>query len=131
MTWLALAFALELGLAPHIGLIQYVPREAVSHDWEIGYTELSVEAEIFGIFFAGGGVRTYIIPFAWDNWIPNTTVYDWCLGVRWEFLEAGWRRRCFHPTVPYLPLFEREITGLEGSYDELYLRLECKIGGKK
>ena len=127
MTWLTLIFALELGLAPQVGVIQYVPTEIAVHEWEIGYTDLQAEVELFGVLFAGGGVRTYITPAGNLNFSPNTTVYDWRLGLRYEALELGWRHRCFHPTVPYLPLLQPEITGLEGSYDELYLRFEGRI----
>jgi len=131
MTWLALIFALECGIAPQIGVLQYEPREALVSDWEIGYAQLEAEVELFGILFAGGGVRTYITPHGGiTNWSPNTSVYDWRLGARWKWLELGWRHRCFHPTVPYLPSLNQEITGLEGSYDELYFRLEGRIGGR-
>lgn len=62
---------------------------------------------------------------------PNTTVYDFRAGLRRGPVELGWRHRCFHPTLPYLPLRDQQITGLEGSFDEIYLRLSGRVGGER
>ena len=131
MNWLALIFALELGVAPNVGVLQYEPR---SHDysrWEIGYTELSAEVELFDLLFAGGGVRTYVTPAEGLNFSPNTTVYDFRAGLRRGPVEIGWRHRCFHPTIAYLPLMDVQMAGLEGGYDELYLRFSGRVGGRR
>lgn len=128
MSWLAFIFALELGIAPNIDVLQYQPAALVTSEWEIGYTQLEAEIQLFDLLFAGGGVRTYIIPgSSGHSFSPNTTIYDFSTGFRRGPLEIGLRHRCFHPTVPYLPVFGQKITGLEGSYDEIYVRLEGKI----
>lgn len=128
MSWLALFFALELGIAPNIGVLQYQPEAAIASEWEVGYTQLETELELFNLLFIGGGVRTYITPgSSGRTFTPNTTVYDFCTGLRRSPIEIGWRHRCFHPTVPYLPVFQQQITGLEGGYDEIYLRFEGRI----
>ena len=128
MNWIALFFALELGIAPNIGVLQYEPPAAAVSEWEIGYTQLEAEVLLFDLLFAGGGVRTYITPgSSGRTFAPNTTIYDFCAGMRRGPVEVGYRHRCFHPTLPYLPLRDQHITGLEGSYDELYLRFETSI----
>jgi len=128
MNWIALFFALELGVAPNIGVLQYEPADFIVSEWQIGYTQMEAEVEFFGLLFAGGGVRTYITPGSGWTFAPNTTVYDFGAGLRRGPLEVGWRHRCFHPTFPYQPVFEQQFSGLEGSYDEVYIRLEGKVG---
>jgi len=128
MTWLSLFFALELGLAPEIGVLQYQPPQAVISKYEIGYTLLEAEVLLFDLLFAGGGVRTYITPGNGWTFAPNSTIYDFRAGLRRGPVELGWRHRCWHPTLPYLPLRDQHITGLEGSFDELYIRFEGRIG---
>jgi len=129
MNWLTLFFALELGLVPQVGVLMYEPIETFYLEGAF-YTRLETELLIFNMLFVGGGVRTYIIPS--NNgytFTPNTTVYDFKTGLRFKdindsILELGWRHRCFHPTIAYLPLFEQEIKGMEGSYDKVYIRIQ-------
>lgn len=122
MDWLVFLFALELGWSPQLGVLQYEPYQAVYAE-DIMYTELQAELEFFGFLFAGGGVKTYITPSGKFNFAPNTTIYDFKAGLRLSIFEVGWRHRCFHPTFPYQPIFNQELTGLEGGYDEVYLRI--------
>lgn len=125
MDWLVFLFALELGISPQIGVLQYEPLEVDTYEWGVAYTQLEAEVQLFDVLFAGGSVRTYILPAdGWLSWSPNTTVYDWRCGLRWRFAELGWRHRCFHPTIPYQPILNQVVTGIEGAYDELYIRLE-------
>ena len=136
MNWIALFFALELGLVPQAGVLMYEPVEKFNVEWAF-YTELEAEILVFNMLFAGGGVRTYITPGSSDyTFAPNTTVYDFGAGLRFkdtdfpvlliQSLELGWRHRCFHPTIAYLPIFEQEIKGMEGSYDEVYIRVQAR-----
>ena len=132
MNWLALFFALELGIVPQAGVLMYEPEEAFFMEGAF-YTELEAEVLLFDVLFVGGGVRSYITPgHTGFTFSPNSTIYDFGAGVRFkDTLELGWRHRCFHPTIAYWPIFEQEIKGMEGSYDEVYLKIKGKIGGKK
>lgn len=125
MNWLTLFFALELGLVPQAGVLMYEPVEALFMKGVL-YTELEAEVLLFDVIFAKGGVRTYVVPNRDDyGFSPNSTIYDFGAGLRFKnMLELGWRHRCFHPTIAYLPIFEQEIKGMEGSYDEVYLRMQ-------
>jgi len=129
MNWIVLLFALELGIVPQAGVRMYEPEEIFTAAGAF-YTELEAEVLVFDTLFAGGGVRTYIIPGGSGyTFTPNTTVYDFGIGLRFKdindsLLELGWRHRCFHPTIAYLPIFEQEIKGMEGSYDEVYIRVQ-------
>ena len=126
MNWLALIFSLELGLAPQVGVLQYEPWQWDHKAWQIGYTELQAEVELFNLLFAGGGVRTYITPAGGLNFSPNSTIYDFRAGLRRGPVEIGWRHRCFHPTIAYLPVLDINVTGLEGGYDEIYFRIQAR-----
>jgi len=128
MNWIALFFALELGIVPQAGVLMYEPEERFAMEGAF-YTELEAEVLVFNTLFAGGGVRTYVTPGSSVVWsfAPNTTVYDFGAGLRFkDTLELGWRHRCFHPTIAYLPLFEQEVRGMEGAYDEIYIRVQVR-----
>ena len=127
MTWLALFFAFEMGVVPQVGIIAYP--EPFEHDvieWGVLYTQLEMEALLFGHVFLGGSVRTYVLPTEGIDFSPRSSVYDFHAGLRWRMLEAGWRHRCFHPMMPYLPVLDVELHGVEGGYDELYVRIEVE-----
>ena len=125
MNLLIFLFAFEFGYTPNIRVLQYEPSDCYYE--LIMYTELECEIFLFNFIFCGGGVRTYITPHnSFFNYAPNTTVYDFKFGLRFKGLEIGGRHRCFHPTFPYLPFYKQELKGLEGSFDELYIRLTNK-----
>ena len=125
MNWLTLFFALELGLVPQAGVLMYEPEEAFFMEGAF-YTELEAEVLVFNTLFVGGGIRTYITSgHTGFTFSPNSTIYDFGTGIRFkDTLELGWRDRCFHPTIAYLPIFKQEIKGMEGSYDEIYIRIQ-------
>jgi len=136
MNWIALFFALELGLVPQAGVLMYEPVETFDVEWAF-YTELQAEILVFNMLFVGGGVKTYVTPGnSGYTFAPNTSVYDFGTGLRFkdtdfpvlliQSLELGWRHRCFHPTIAYLPIFGQEIKGMEGSYDEVYIRVQVR-----
>lgn len=132
MNWLVFFFALELGIVPQAGVLIYKPEESFARIDGAIYTELEAKVLIFNTLFVGGGVRTYITPGNSYAFSPNTTVYDFNTGLRFkDIVEIGWRHRCFHPTFSYMSGFEQELEGMEGSYDEIYLRIKGKIAGGK
>lgn len=125
MTWLLFLFAMELGYTPNVGVLQYEPLGIYTNT--IFYTKLECEVILFKHIFIGGGVRTYVTPSdSYFNYSPNAVVYDFKVGLQFKGFEAGLKHRCFHPTFPYYPFRKQKLTGLEGSYDELYIRLTNK-----
>lgn len=98
--------------------------EAAISSWEIFYTELRVELTFINTLFIEGGIRTYITKSNSSiSFTPQTSVYDWKLGLRFfdGNLEIGWWHRCFHPSLPYMPILQYEITGIEGGFDQIYI----------
>jgi len=127
MNWLVFFFALELGIVPQAGVLMYEPYEAFEMKGAL-YTELEAEVLMFNVLFVNGGVRTYVTPNNNDfNFSPNSTVYDFGAGLRFkDTIELGWRHCSFYPIFPYLPVYEHQMKGMEGAYDEIYLRIEGK-----
>lgn len=128
MTWLALLFAFEVGMTPQVGMLAY--NETISADaieYGIYYTQLEAEMQFWQLLFIGGAVRTYIVPGNSDyTFSPRYSSYDFTAGLRYKMLELGWRHRCFHPMMPYMPILDVDVRGIEGWYDELYLRVEVE-----
>ena len=54
---------------------------------------------------------------------PIVDDYRFGLFARVGVLEAGWRHNCWHPVVAYL---QQPAAWLEGSTDELYVRVELR-----
>ena len=126
MTWLVFLFAFEAGIAPNIEAINYnQPMECDIIEWGVFYTDLSCEVVLWDTLFAGGGVRTYVVPSHGIHFSPRNSVFDFTAGLQWRMLEVGWRHRCFHPMMPYSPILE--VHGIEGGYDELYFRIEGRF----
>ena len=127
MNWLTLFFAFELGFVPQAGILMYQPEKVFIIEGAL-YTELEAELLILNTFFIGGGVRTYITPGNQYTFSPNNSVYDFHVGLRLgKLFEVGLTHRCFHPSFPYLSFNNYELSGVEGSYDEIYIRFSNKI----
>jgi hypothetical protein len=125
MNWLALFFALELGIIPQ-GYLQTYYNETLSN-YELsgnGYIMLETEAQLLGFVFIGGNVKTYINKYtANTSFSPVNAEYAVKVGMRFDFIELGFRHYCTHPVVPWL--YHRNVSPQwEGAYDEIYLRLE-------
>jgi len=137
MTWLALAFALELGFVPQGGFMAF-EREPQVFEYEgsyyypvsVGtvqlppmfYADLQAEVILFGWMFAGGGVK---VPIAWngETWTfsPSATYYDFRAGVRFKGVEMFWRHRCNHPQWTYMYAY-LPSEWKEGAFDEIAIR---------
>lgn len=139
MNWLALAFALELGIVPSGNFMMYEREPQVfEYDGEyyypvsvqqvdiapIVYTQLDAEVMLFGFLFAGGGVRvqTRYHEDAW-SFAPQATFYEFTGGAVFGPVRLQYRHCCFHPQMTYMYNY-RPAGGWEGSYDEISLRLE-------
>lgn len=130
MNWLALFFLIEAGIAPKTGLVLYESADVVESPL-IGYTHLDATVELFGVAFFGGGVKTLVSPTeSLISYSPNNSIYDFRAGLHYKGLEIGWRHRCWHPVYPYLSFLDADLKGLEGAYDEVYVQVSGKLGGK-
>jgi hypothetical protein len=130
MNWLALVFALEIGILPNNGWIMYDPFEELLPAPEF-YQQLETRAVLWDHLFIGGQIRIYDWLTKGElNFWPSHASFLWEGGLSFGMLELGWRHFCTHPILPYLEYIPRG-NRIEGGYDEVYLRLEGKIGGQK
>jgi hypothetical protein len=86
---------------------------------------------LWDMLFAGGRLEVYDWPDgSGASFWPNRVGFNIEAGLRWGIAEIGWRHYCTHPVIPlfYVPIENRRW---EGSYEEIYIRLEGKIGGRK
>lgn len=130
MIWLAFAFALELGIQPFGDLRAYEPNYAHRNEWTF-YQKMEARTYLWDMLFAGGRLEIYDWPDGGlDSFWPYRVGFNIEAGFRWSFLEIGWRHYCTHPVIPrfHVPIENRRW---EGGYEEIYIRLEGKIGGRK
>ena len=123
MDWLALAFALEIGVLPNNAWKTYDPPAIVVERPEF-YQQFEARAVLWRHLFAGGKVRVY-------DWMedgrfafwPSGAAFTVETGLTFKGLEFGFRHWCgIHPITPYLERVPAR-NGPEGSYEEIYLRL--------
>ncbi len=126
MSWIALFFALEVGLLPNGFIDTYVDEGRTLLIQNSEYLSLETELTFFNFLFVGGAVKTYMYRYSGvKDFFPSTVEYDLGLGVRFKSVELGFRHYCTHPIVPWL--YRREVSPQwEGSYEELYIRVEVR-----
>ena len=127
MNWLAIAFALELGLLPTNGWRVYEPPAIVIEQPEF-YQQLEARVILLDHLFVGGSIRIYdwMVRGAFNFW-PSGVGLLTEAGFTFGGLELDFRHWCgVHPVVPYLEQVPRRIAP-EGAYEELYLRFSGKL----
>ena len=127
MNWIALLFALELGIMPMGYLETYERVLPVQHNLDGAYyVDMQADVLLYDLFFIGGRTKTYmrkridVLSF----W-PTTAEFEFNAGIRAGILEIGFRHYCMHPIVPWL-YHGGGAMQWEGGYEELYIRLESK-----
>lgn len=130
MNWLALFFALELGWMPAGDFLMYDPPSIVSVTGSF-YTELEAQVTAWDMLFVGGEVRTFVWATEGSySFMPFRLLYEVEAGLTLGPVEIGFRHFCTHPQWVYLWAYQwgdaayGQAARWEGSYEELYLRLE-------
>ena len=124
MSWLLFIFALEIGIIPSGTFMMYEMPAEIVHD-QSAYIQMEAELLFFDLLFVGGSIRTYV----WKDeegisfW-PWRDGYLFNAGIRYKFVELGFRHYCTHPVIPYAYPVQMNW---EGAYEEIYLRFEGKL----
>jgi len=96
------------------------------------YTNMYAELVLMDTFFLGAGMTSYFKDNSDTPYMsPQRMNYLFTFGLRWEWLELGFRHTCIHPVVTLIPTPQPLW---EGAYEEIYIRAEFKIdliGGSK
>ena len=129
MTWLAFAFALELGVQPFGTLRAYEPLVPAANEWTF-YQKAEARVYLWDLLFAEGQVEIYDWRDRDLSFWPDRAGFEVGAGLRWKILEIGFRHYCTHPIIPRFSI-PASNWRWEGGYEEIYLRLEGKIGGRK
>lgn len=126
MSWLALWAALEVGMMPGSGVVEY-PEWAMLKR-QAFYTELDAEVRAFDVLFVGGMVRTEVQrKEGAATFTPELSSYGFTAGVRFGPVELAYIHVCQHPTLPYFSRYHPVIRW-DGWYDGVYLRVETRRG---
>jgi hypothetical protein len=124
MNLLALAFALEAGIAPmDLAVIYDPPTEVLTAP--VFYQQLEARVWLGEHFFLGGSLQAqeWKVAQKMEFW-PFRISYELEAGLAWGPLEIGARRYCTHPVMPLQPFYMMKPEW-EAAYWQLYLRLEA------
>ncbi len=104
MDWLALFFAVEMGILPsYNGVVGPMPEGNGVYDGVSFYSEATTEVEVAGTLFVGGSVYTHF----WKGedthtFAPDEAVYGFWAGLRYGWVEVFWRHYCSHTVGPWM-----------------------------
>lgn len=130
MSWLVLAFALELGWMPNGGIYLYDPPsiQEISAAGEF-YQQFKVEAVAWGFLAVGGDLQVTDWLFKDQiSFFPSSLDSRVFAEIRLPPFTVGWRHDCIHPVRPYQPVLAGGQSW-EGAGDAIYIRIGGKIGG--
>jgi hypothetical protein len=122
MSWIVLAFALEVGWMPQGDFLMHEPTSIVTLQGMF-YVDLDARITLWGSTFVGGEVKTIMWKGERYSFSPERMLYQFNAGIKLDPLELGWRHYCTHPMWTYLQSW-KGTARWEGAYEEVYLRLE-------
>ncbi len=128
MNWIAILFAVELGILPIGNLRLYEP--VYSYEPAANYyVDLAARVVLWDSLYFGGAAKTYFCDVP-DTYMFNPHAVNFLVeaGLRHKGFTIGWRHYCIHPFMPMFPDTVKQIW--DGGYEEAFIRFEAKIGGK-
>lgn len=113
---LAFMFFIEVGYIEE-GFVSNTPHRHVYENHTL-YTHIDGELQL-GPIFLGGGIQTRTLSYH-----PFISARG---GLRFDWVEFGYRHRCIHPTIPN---FERnhQYYLFDGFRDQFYMRVQAAVG---
>ncbi len=139
------SYDFEIAWVPFGASVEYtrLPTEFISGgyicNYEMNYydsrnlfhSKFYIEAEVFDLFFAGGGLGALFSLESSDQYAiqghPTFSDYLVNLGVRFNNFEIGLERYCVHPMLSYN--YSYVLTSLRGesSYGKVYIKWSGKL----
>jgi len=124
---LVFSFFMEVGWIPDQGVV--LP-ERVEYVEDVFYLDMDAHVQ-FSILWIRAGMKVYSWPVGWDRAIPSfwpaRTDYRFSAGLAFGIITVGLRHLCSHSVDAY----GRITDPVDGFYDELFVRLEGTVGGKR
>lgn len=135
MTWLAFAFALQVGMIPQgsFTMIYYDLKPAYDVQFAqntsaaIYFTDLRAELIFFEPFslFMGGETRIQMGPWP-GGFNPQSIFYQFNAGIRYKGLELYYLHACRHPQMANAYMYN-VISGWDSAYDEIGIKFSGKV----
>ena len=127
LTALIISYSVQIGYGPSEYILWEKSDMNIS-SFDIVTTAFDVEAELKGVFI-GGGIRTpaycrdksYFKP---GSYCPLQGSYDFGAGYRFKAMEIGYKYTCQHPVMPYYNSLAGIDKKYEGSFYQVYIRVE-------
>ncbi len=125
-------FALEVGVVPMNLLVNYDGTVYDQNTFDPGlYTQLDARIVFMDLFWIGGYTKAYtMIRDDAVGFIPYQLLFSFDMGLRYENFTLGFRHFCFHPMKTYTYRQQEwesfPTMGTEGSYEEIFLRIEVR-----
>jgi len=130
MTWLALLFAAEIGIAPYGAWAFYAePAQGYilqTQDRTEAYTQLEAEVRLFDVLSWRSTVTTWVRHYTGASYAPVWATYDSDLGAEIGPVRIGWRHSCTHPIQPYVSMVGASVPELEGGFGQIYVRYQME-----
>jgi len=124
---LMFVFFVEVGWIPEQGVIMPERREVIGN---IMYLDMDAYIQ-YSVLWVQFGMKTYSWFYEWESLIPvywpARTDFRMAIGFTFGILTVGLRHLCSHSIDPY----GRITDPVDGFYDEIFLKLKGKVGGKK
>ena len=130
MNWIAILFAVELGVMPMGNLHLFEPAVHTVESPVNYYADLGVRAVLWDMLYVGGTAKTYFADVK-NTYIfnPESSNFLFEAGLQRGGFSLGFRHYCFHPFLPLVG--DASIKRIwDGGYQEAFIRFEAKVGGK-
>lgn len=137
MTWLVLAFALQLSYTPNDTTVQYQAPATIFDVQSQIIADMDAELRAFdehlyvgssvGVPFwiNQGGATSPSVNTGFGGW-PSALQSTIRIGLRFGGFEVGYSHLCTHPVVPYLPLTGEQVIW-DGFYDEFHVKFSGSV----
>jgi len=125
MNILIFVFALEIGLLPE-GHLSMTDVSEYTYDLNYSlYVQFECELQFFDMLFIGGKIYSpFWKKYGEPGFAPDSIEYLFNGGIRFYFIEIGFRHYCKHPVLPWYNSTFSFRPVWEASIDELYIRFQ-------
>jgi len=124
---LMFTFFMEIGWIPDQGVV--LP-ESMQYSEHVFYVDMDARVQ-WWVLWIRGGMKTYSwhsgFGTAAPEFWPARTDFRFAYGLTYSVFTVGLRHLCSHSVDPY----GRITDPVDGWYNEIFLRLEGKVGGTK
>lgn len=130
MEWVMFWFALECGMIPNnaMAMCENEFIDTVIEEYSL-YADIDTKIYLFEIFYLGSGIKTVIWQLDSSKlFYLDKTYFNFNVGIEWESVTIGFRHYVKHPIMRYIIYFDNHSIEWGKGYEEIFIKLEGKIG---